>query len=570
MSITQLVQEIDAGEIVLPAIQRDFVWSEDQIETLLDSLLRGYPIGIALLWETYEPIQVRRFSKDYRTDIIHKFSDNPKGRRVRMVLDGQQRLNSLYVGLKGTYNGKTLFFDVLSGRHSEDYSEQKFRFKFATDSEIKAINLQAVEAPDRANAYWLSLGSLISVSPIEMARTRADIVSKMQLEQDDQFRLEANLLEAQHALTTNSELLKMQVIDANLPTDSSARKTAFDILEIFVRINRQGVPLKRSDLIVSMLRLYWPEASDLLPTFIAELNSSSNLNFDNDFVIRCMFAVSGLGTRLDFELLRNKKNIEKLKDTYEGCFDAIRSTRDFIKNDCKIDSTRLLGGISTLVPFVFYLYHSPKKSLPLRSKTDATRAIFLFGFSKLFSQHIESRTAAYIRDILDEQTIAAGGKFPINETIQHVAWKTNFVASDRSLFNNNHELALALVQNLPGGPVAYVGNLPEVDHIFPKSTLNERGFDWQKINDLANFWILPRGINRNKTNLAPKEYLKDVDASLLEDALIDRDLLTFGKFERFLKVRSARIVEMLQARTKLTAKLFEALELEDVYEGDGD
>ncbi|TBF82601.1 GmrSD restriction endonuclease domain-containing protein [Rhizobium leguminosarum] len=570
MSITQLVQEIDAGEIVLPAIQRDFVWSEDQIETLLDSLLRGYPIGIALLWETYEPIQVRRFSKDYRTDIIHKFSDNPKGRRVRMVLDGQQRLNSLYVALKGTYDGKTLFFDVLSGRHSEDYSEQKFRFKFATDSEIKAINLQAVEAPDRANAYWLSLGSLTSVSPIEMARTRANIVSKMQLGQDDQFRLEANLLEAQHALTTNAELLKMQVIDANLPTDSSARKTAFDILEIFVRINRQGVPLKRSDLIVSMLRLYWPQASDLLPAFIAELNSSSNLNFDNDFVIRCMFAVSGLGTRLDFELLRNKKNIEKLKGTYEGCFDAIRSTRDFIKNDCKIDNTRLLGGISTLVPFVFYMYHSPNKSLPLRAKTDATRAIFLFGFSKLFSQHIESRTAAYIRDIFDERTIAAAGKFPINETIQHVAWKTNFVASDRSLFNNNHELALALVQNLPGGPVAYVGNLPEVDHIFPKSTLHERGFDWQKINDLANFWILPRGINRNKTNSAPKEYLKDVDDSLLEDALIDRDLLTFGKFDRFLKVRSARIVEMLQARTKLTAKLFEALELEDVYEGHGD
>ncbi|MGO8061452.1 DUF262 domain-containing protein [Rhizobium johnstonii] len=569
MSITQLVQEIDAGEVVLPAIQRDFVWSEDQIETLLDSLLRGYPIGIALLWETYESIQVRRFSKDYRTDIIHKFSDNPRGRRVRMVLDGQQRLNSLYVALKGTYNGKTLFFDVLSGRHSDDYSEQKFRFKFATDSEMKAINLHAAEAPDRANAYWLSFGSLTSISPIEMARTRADIVSKMQLKEDDQLRLEANLREAQHALTTNAELLKTQVIDANLPTDSSARKTAFDILEIFVRINRQGVPLKRSDLIVSMLRLYWPEASDLLPAFIAELNSSSNLNFDNDFVIRCMFAVSGLGTRLDFELLRNKKNIEKLKGTYVGCFDAIRSTRDFIKNDCKIDNTRLLGSISTLVPFVFYLYHCPNKSLPLRAKTDATRAIFLFGFSKLFSQHIESRTAAYIRDILDERTIAAGGKFPINETIQHVAWKTNFVASDRSLFNNNHELALALVQNLPGGPVAYVGNSPEVDHIFPKSTLYERGFDWQKINDLANFWILPRGINRNKTNLPPKEYLKDVDASLLEDALIDRDLLTFGKFERFLKVRSARIVEMLQARTKLTAKLFEALELEDVYEGDG-
>ena len=64
MSITQLTQEIDIGDVVLPAIQRDFVWGDDQIFVLLDSLFRGYPVGIALLWETYEPIQARRFVKD--------------------------------------------------------------------------------------------------------------------------------------------------------------------------------------------------------------------------------------------------------------------------------------------------------------------------------------------------------------------------------------------------------------------------------------------------------------------------------------------------------------------------
>lgn len=107
MSIFQLVNEIDSGETVLPAIQRDFVWDTDRIELLFDSLFRGYPVGIVLLWETYQPVQIRRFAKDYRKDALHNFDDNAKARRrIKLVLDGQQRLSSLYVALRGTYGGK--------------------------------------------------------------------------------------------------------------------------------------------------------------------------------------------------------------------------------------------------------------------------------------------------------------------------------------------------------------------------------------------------------------------------------------------------------------------------------
>lgn len=556
MSVTQLVQEIDNGDIVLPAIQRDFVWSEEQIATLLDSLFRGYPVGIALLWETYSPIQIRRFVKDHRQDLIHPFSDNPEGSRIRMVLDGQQRLNSLYVALKGTYAGQSLYFDVLSGRHSEDYSEQKYRFKFLAKTQAKVANEER-GSEETSFAYWVLLSDILALNPLEMARTRASIAELLGLGEDEKLRLEVNLATAKHALSDNAELLKTQIIDANLPVGSTQRKSAFDILEIFVRINRQGVPLKRSDLIVSMLRLYWPEASELIPNFLAELNAQSGLSFDNDFVIRCMFCVAGLGTRLDFDLLRDRKNIEKIRQSYQRCFDSIRSARDFVRHECKIDNPRYLGGISTLVPVVYYIYHSPGHIIPLTAKADLTRAIYLFAFSKLFSQHVESRTAAYIRDVLDPSHIAAGKKFPLRKTIQQIRWKTPFWDADRELFGNNKELALALLQNYAGGSIAFSGNIPEIDHIFPKGTLGDRDVDWSKIDDLANYWFLPRGINRNKSNKHPRDFLKAVEDALLEEALIDRSLLDYRKFQRFLDQRGEKIVVRLRKRTKLPPELFD-------------
>jgi uncharacterized protein with ParB-like and HNH nuclease domain len=122
MSIFQIINEINNGEIVLPAIQRDFVWDEDGITKLFDSLFRGYQVGIVLLWETYQSIQFRPFVRDFTPGLIHHFDENKPGKRIKLVLDGQQRLSSIYVALHGTFNGKRPYLDILSGRDSEDYS----------------------------------------------------------------------------------------------------------------------------------------------------------------------------------------------------------------------------------------------------------------------------------------------------------------------------------------------------------------------------------------------------------------------------------------------------------------
>jgi len=135
MNIISLLNQIENDEVVLPAIQRNFVWEEEKIQTLMDSIVRGYPIGIILMWETYKDIQYRYFEKDFIDGNRPTFHDNTQNKKLKIVLDGQQRLQSLFIALYGKYGGKSLYFDVLSGRDSEDFKEEKYLFYFTSSKE---------------------------------------------------------------------------------------------------------------------------------------------------------------------------------------------------------------------------------------------------------------------------------------------------------------------------------------------------------------------------------------------------------------------------------------------------
>ena len=111
------------GGIFLPYIQRDFVWEEEKIFALLDSLMRGYPIGSILTWYTDESINYRPFVKDYGKDYNYDetvLSSEGDNFSRQYVIDGQQRLQSLYIALYGTYDKKELYFNTQSSHDGEE------------------------------------------------------------------------------------------------------------------------------------------------------------------------------------------------------------------------------------------------------------------------------------------------------------------------------------------------------------------------------------------------------------------------------------------------------------------
>jgi Protein of unknown function DUF262 len=239
-------------------------------------------IGIALLWETSQDLQYRKFEEAFHAGQIHDFKENRRKKKLKLVLDGQQRLQSLHIALYGSYEGKSLYFDVLSGRESDDLAEEKYDFEFLDkegfDHWQKAIQAGSVTPQTSENGapkYLVKIADLFAAGVKERDTLVKRIKQQLALAEDDEERLTVNIARFDEVLTKSQNILKLSVIDEDLPGDNPDRKSEADVLEIFVRVNREGTPLSRSDLIFSMLKLNWRESAESLPEFVRQINEGN-------------------------------------------------------------------------------------------------------------------------------------------------------------------------------------------------------------------------------------------------------------------------------------------------------
>lgn len=163
-----LLSQVERDEIVLPAMQRPFVWKDDRIYRLVDSLLRGFPIGAVMLWRTTTVQRFRRLPRDVDTDIaeVFNFETTTDTNNRYLVLDGQQRLTSLFAAFKGTYNHKRLFIDVLSGStEGKDPGNEYYDCQFLTTAEATALT----SANGGQRRHYVPIQKLIKINPIHAA-----------------------------------------------------------------------------------------------------------------------------------------------------------------------------------------------------------------------------------------------------------------------------------------------------------------------------------------------------------------------------------------------------------------
>ena len=136
--VTFLNNPEEEGGFWLPNIQRPFVWSEDQICRLFDSILREYPISTLLIWKTRSLIRRRKFIDNFHRGLLTRLSDfyvPEDDKKKCLVLDGQQRLQSLFIGLCGSYEAKELHIDILSGEVAAP-DDVKYKFAFLDSSNV--------------------------------------------------------------------------------------------------------------------------------------------------------------------------------------------------------------------------------------------------------------------------------------------------------------------------------------------------------------------------------------------------------------------------------------------------
>ena len=467
----------------------------------------------------------------------------------------------MFVALYGSYDDQRLYFDVLSGRSGDDYSQQRYAFRFADEKDVKERNASSKEdaaLPENESRdrflpeHYISVSALFGLSVASRQKLRKQVVIDLHLEEEDELRVEANLARFDEVLTKNENLFKASVIDENLPSDSPERKSEADVLEIFVRINRQGMQLSRSDLIFSILKLRWKESSQALPELVRQINKGNSFNLDTDFVIRCLFAVSDLGTKFDLELLRSQSKVDLMRNNFTKCCNAIKSTIDFVVRDCWCQSSDVIGGSATLIPFVYYLFRQKKHQVPNTETENVRKAFYILGFTQPFSRYADSRLGAFLRREMKPLLEASDMAFPFDRLVAWVRYWERVHSYSPDLLQGNPTLALHVLQKHTGAKVQYPNNSPEIDHIFPRSILRQKGVDHGKIEHFANFWILAKGKNANKSNRHPAHYFKDVPFRELKRAMIDRSMLDYRRYPSFLTERSAGILKAITKEVGLS------------------
>lgn len=524
------------GGYWLPNIQRPFVWKEDQIERLFDSILREYPIGTLLVWKTKSKIRRRKFIDNYKLDIkLTDFYVPEDDKQKMLVLDGQQRLQSLFIGLLGSYERKELCLNVLSGDlvAPEDI---RYKFKFIANSEIKAP--------------WFKLKEIV-FSNKEYDETADLIKAKFETDLSDIEKKKITRIVAKLTrIFGTEENLVYQVVDS---VDNSELYTEDDIVEIFIRANSGGTPLGKSDLLFSLLTSSWDEADEQMEDLLEALNKTG-YSFNRDFVLKTCLSIFGKGAAYNVEKFRDIKTRQSIIDNWSLISDAIKDVKDFIYGKTFVKTDATLPSYLVLIPLIYFRYHHKDKwNSTVNIPNYLLRTLLASAFSgspdaliDKCTKKIDETKSFDITEIFG--VIKADGRNL--EISKDTVLKTYYGSKQIHLLFN-------LWYNFNYQPT-YNQNKPQVDHIFPQSQLKkikvanpETGrmdilkYKWDDRDQIGNCMLLTAQENGSggKTDILPEVWFADKSKEYLELHLIpqDKELWKLENFEKFVEERKKLI-----------------------------
>jgi hypothetical protein len=530
-----LLRQIEQDQIVLPAMQRPFVWKEDRIYRLIDSLLRGFPIGAVMLWKTSTIQRFRRLPRDLETEIpeVFNYEKSAENANKYLVLDGQQRLTSLFAAFKGTYNHKRLFIDVLSGSsEGKDPGNEYYDSQFLSAADAVSLS-ETANGPRR---HFIPVQELIRISPVHAAADAHKKALALNLGIEETERI-TNIYIRCATILGNSKSLQVIPVDE----DPSHVTPIEEILEIFARVNSGGLVLQKSDLLMSLLDLTWNDIQPELQMLVRDINERRPFAFTRDDVLKTLLLAEGAETRFD-KLVSNRKQIEQLAQKLPTYVPAIKKAWQLLGcillDDCKIHSERFFrGGHNALLPFVMYL--SSHQNISNTDKKKIVLGIYLSIMSGVFSG-AEARMGAFTKN-----KVTGASSFPLENLMALVTREYGIKSLDDMLRRH-----LDLTLNIAHGGITLDRNPEELqrDHIFPKSQLEKAGYSYDVVNHYANFHFLRGTDNLNKLDKPPQEWFRNPGKNVppysendLAERLLTWDDLEPGHFESMIEKRGTRI-----------------------------
>ena len=580
LRISDVIDEIHRKRYLLPAIQREFVWNPYQIERLFDSLMRDYPVSSFLFWKVekgnvkdYEFYEfLRDFHEKNRT---HNPKANITGEEeITAVLDGQQRLTSLYIALKGSFAYK-----LPRKRYDNEraYPQRKLYLNLTkpsedTDFEFKFIFLTEREAQGNdENNYWFLVQEILNLKePGDVSEYLTEYVF-------DDYSKDAR----RHANKTLFKLHNIIHEKVSISYYQEKSQQLDKVLNIFIRINSGGTILSYSDLLLSIATAQWEEkdAREEIISFVDEINKiGDGFSFNKDFVLKSCLVLSDFKD-IAFKVDNfNKENMLKIESKWENITNYIRIAVGLVSSFGYNRET--LSSNNAIIPIAYFLYKIGAKdnyttsNKNLSEKAKIKRWLVLSLIKRSFSGQPDN-VLRPIRKIIQENKKG----FPLEDII------FRFKGTNKTLIFSDEDIDNLLYYKYGKGftfsvlsllyPSLDFRNLFHVDHMFPKShftkaKLRNRGISEENIeiykskyNYLANLQLLEATPNIQKLNKdfevwLNETYPDETDKNAYKKKHLIPDIsLNFDNFIQFFEKRKElmeqRFKEILQDKNEETA-----------------
>jgi hypothetical protein len=512
--ISALISKIQAGDIKIPKFQRGFVWDEEDIIKLLESIYEGYPIASLLFWLSDKPMKSERSLGGF------ELPPTPEKYPRNYVLDGQQRLTTIYGVLNWPdpkkLNKLNVYFDL---------ENQRFHHYSGED-----------------NVRHIPMNILFNTSAFF------------------EFHKKWSGLLDEKELISNAYILLEIFREYLMPVVTIKEKTVEDVCPIFERINSSGVHLDVFDLMVAAT---WTDNFDLNDK-VVEIRESTKLKdferLDNTTYLKIMSVIHGFGSKRDNILKLRELSPERLIELAKIVQESVEKAVDFLSTDLAVPSDAFLPYENQLV--VFSYFFSRIRS-PSSAQLEVLRKWFWqSGFSEHYrgaaegileqdinaaDQLIEGDLEAlklpfgiYKKDLLTRQ-FAIQGSFSKTFAVM-LARKNPMNITNGSAIDTQNSLS--------------VYNSKEFHHIFPADFLKDLRVDKVKRNNLCNICMLSASQNKYISKKAPSLYLNECANTLGEKAegIFNSNVIPFGSdapwvnddYDGFLEIRADLIIEEIK------------------------
>jgi uncharacterized protein with ParB-like and HNH nuclease domain len=526
MRIQQIIDKIDENQLHVPAFQREYVWKKDNAKQIISSLIKGYPTWTMLTRETNTPPELKW---------KHKY--NPMQWAIKLVLDGQQRITTLYMMITG---------NIPPYYHEDDIKH---------DPRGLHVNLETLELEYYMKNKMENNPLWVDVTDIFQKRIKVkDVIRALKEKQEVDDALD-------DLIDDNFEKVKLipekEFLEQTVPVKASINEA----INIFYIVNASGVNLTDAELALAQISWYRPNIRALLKEKLAEL-AKEWFVFKLDFLIYVLLGVLyTMGS--DMTKLHSSDNEEKIKEArHKLSTESLDYMVNIMRTHAHISHTKEINSVYALVPIIVYIYNHGKSL----STSEINKIIKRFYYSQIRYRYISQlpqkldkdlNTVARSQNPFDELLNAIKLERPLEIIEEEFIWadvRNPLFWLMRRYFKSKG--AVCLTEGVDISKTMWKKYTLEYDHIFPYSVLKK---NWYNMNDRAKYAlaqeitnraILTQIANRSKSDMEAFNFLTNAkslhpNALTLQCIPSNEELRKLENFELFLQERRRMLTKEL-------------------------